>query len=280
MRRAAIAGIVLASSIGARAEAPRIPAGCRPRPPIEGREVTAEAAERLRALPGTSRLPRAGEYRLRDGRVLVLDAAGDGGVLLTPAEYERRRGLVAEELRLRRAFEGEAFHPLRGLIDDGAAFGGQAAALQDALRQRLAREGLPPNVEGAEALAARAQKAGCRLDPALLRELSALAGQLALDKLGAAKARGAWATRDEDGFAAPVIEWDTALKRKKTLSPWRLAARLLEEDGARLGKLVEAALAAAPLDPPPPGALPPAPPDGGSPDGGPSDGGAAPDAVR
>ena len=241
---------------------PKLPAGCRPAPAIEGRAVTSEAAERLRLSPGTGRLAHAGEYRLRDGRVLLQPDTGGDGTIFSAADFARRETLVIDALRFRHVAADEGFHPLRGLIDDGDRFPSQVDALAQSLTRRLVLEGLPGGDPGVDALAARWREARCRPDAALFRELTAWAGRAALAKFSAepfVPKKAAWATHrpgsqsgaDLPSFGEltePLVE-GTFKSLPRALAPWEIAMRLLDEDGASLATLVDETLAAAPYVP-------------------------------
>lgn len=249
MRGAILALLLLAPSWAAAGG--RVPADCRKRARIEGREVSAEAADRLRLLPSTARGPRPGELRLRDGRVLVQLTAGGEGTIYSPTAYAALRAALVEEQRLHKVDEGVPLHPLRGLIDDGDGFAAQVDALAAALARRLEREGLAATEEGVGELAARWRMAGCRVEAPLFRELTAWLGRRAKEKLGAP---AAWSTRAADDVAEPIVA-GRYQDKKREIAPWELAARLLGEEGAGVAALLDEALTAPPPAPPAPAAV-------------------------
>ena len=246
MRRWAL-GLLLSSLAPSLAAGAPVPAGCKKGARIEGREVSGDAADRLRALPSTGRGARPGEYRLRDGRVLWQSVPGGEGTIYAPAAMVSLKAALVEEQRFRKVGEGVAFHPLRGLIDDGAGFGAAADALAKDLGRRLEHEGLAPSEAGVEALASRWRAGGCRVEASLYRELTAWVGQRLKDRLEA----GAWSTRASDDTVEPLVS-GSFKEQKREIAPWELAARLLGDDGATVAALVDEALA-------PPAAAPPAP---------------------
>ncbi len=230
--------LVLGLALGVgRAEAK--PGGCHARPAIEAHPVTATAAERLRRMPTTTRGARADEYLLGDGRVLVQADAGGPGAVYTVEANRLRRGQLDEDLRMRRVAEGDWYHVLRGLIDDGETFASRAAQLAADFKRRLAAEGLPANADGADRLVARWREANCRRDPSLFRELTAWAGELA-----AARAAGRWSTRaGAGGVVEPVVEVAIGGETRELL-PWQWADALLDGRASDLEPLVADALTA------------------------------------
>ena len=178
-----------------------LPAGCKPRAPSQ--HLTAEAAERLRLAPGTTRVD-SDQFRLRDGRVLVQQSFGGEGELFTIENFKKWQVELAEDLKLRRVEKGQPFHPLRGLIDDAKQFIAEAPALAKQMRARVSADG----PEALDAFATEWRAARCRLDPGVFRELTAAIGELVI-----AKRHGHWSTRDEDGVSTPVIEHEDAHAR-------------------------------------------------------------------
>ena len=252
---AGLASLLILPSVNA---APKLPAGCRPAPVVEGREITGEAADRLRLSSTTERLPRAGEYRLRDGRVLLQSSASDAGTVFSAADFARRESLVTDALHFRRVAAGEGFHPLRGLIDDGDRFAAQADTLIADLGRRLVREGLSDGDAGVDALAARWRESRCRPDPALFRELTAWAGRATLARFSVdpyVPKKAAWTTgtgpsdrRDPFDLVEPLVE-GTWKSLPRVIAPWEIAMRLLDDDGTSIARLVDDTVAAAPFIP-------------------------------
>ncbi|MSP61667.1 MAG: hypothetical protein EXR72_15300 [Myxococcales bacterium] len=240
---------LLAASLPAAAKAP---AGCHPRAQKGTQALTAPAADRLRRAPGTTRGARPGEFLVSDGRVMVQDEPGQDGALYTTDAFKQRRRELDEELRFRRVGAGQPFHLLRSLIDDGATFGAGAPQRVADLRRRLATEdpGLPAALP-IEQLAAGWREAGCRLDAALFRELTAWAGEQAMKR---ASAGARWITRPGDGgVVEPVVEV-TVGGETRQLAPWLWVSQLLEPgplDPVGLAAWIdEALLPARPKSPP------------------------------
>lgn len=235
MRLAWIALLVAVPALAARP-----PAGCHPRPAIETRALSGQSADRLRLAPGTTRLGRAGEFQLRDGRLLVQEQPGEAGSLYTAEQFKLRQKLTDEELRFRRATSGAPFHLLRSLIDDGDGFAARAHDLAAEARRRIGAEGEPASVDGVERLAARWREAGCREEPQLFRELTAWIGEW----LAARAGPGArWATRPGDGgVVEPVIEVAVSGEVRR-IAPWLWVSGLLDGSTPELARLADDALA-------------------------------------
>jgi hypothetical protein len=239
--------LLLAALLAGPAFAAKGPAGCKSRPAVESHPLTAQAADRLRRAPGTTRLAHPDEFLLRDGRLLVQPAPGAEGALYSPEAFKLRRSQLDEDLRFRHVAAGESFHVLRSLIDDGDAFPTRVPQLLSDLRHRLTGERLgPPSPEAIEKLVARWREANCRLDPQLFQELTAWAGDLARERAG-----GRWATHPSEGadrVIEPVIEAPLGGDTVK-LAPWLWIAQLLD-GGGEIARLIDDALA------PPPRARP------------------------
>jgi hypothetical protein len=220
------------SSIGS---ADAKPSGCKVRAVVEKRAVTAWTADRLRKQPSTTRGARPDELLLGDGRVMVQDGAGSEGAIYTPEAFKLRRAQLDEDLRFRHVAAGESFHLLRSLIDDGENFVAHVPSLVGDFKRRLANEGISGSgAELATRMAAHWRDAGCRLDPTLFREMTAWAGDLAIERAG-----GRWSTQTGDfAVVEPVIE-----SGKLRLAPWAWVSALLDGSATDLEPLIAADLA-------------------------------------
>ena len=145
-------------------------------------------------------------------------------MLYTRAAFARQERARDERLRLHRAQPGAYYHPLAGLIDDGASFAAKLPELRAGLLRRLAEGGFGPLAPKTVDLLLRAMlQSRCRVDPVLYRELYALVGDLAV-----ARGSGSWSTRAGPlGVTEPIVNFKG--DARSAIEPWRIVAALLDD---------------------------------------------------